>query len=31
VVRLSYSIELKYTIAEQPADFVFNVHAARTP
>jgi transglutaminase-like putative cysteine protease len=31
VVRLSYSIELKYEIAEQPADFVFNVHAARTP
>jgi len=30
VVRLSYSIELKYEIAEQPADFVFNVHAART-
>ena len=31
VVRLSYSIELKYQIADQPADFVFNVHAARTP
>ena len=31
VVRLSYSIELKYEIAEQPADFVFNVHAAKTP
>ena len=31
VVRLSYSIELRYEIAEQPADFVFNVHAARTP
>jgi len=30
-VRLSYSIELQYEIAEQPADFVFNVHAARTP
>jgi transglutaminase-like putative cysteine protease len=30
-VRLSYSIELRYEIAEQPADFVFNVHAARTP
>jgi transglutaminase-like putative cysteine protease len=30
VVRLSFSIELKYEIAEQPADFVFNVHAART-
>ena len=31
VVRLSYSIELRYEIAEQPADFVFNVHAAQTP
>jgi transglutaminase-like putative cysteine protease len=31
VVRLSYSIELKYQVADQPADFVFNVHAARTP
>src|SRR4051812_14250892 len=30
VVRLSYSIELRYDIREQPADFVFNVHAART-
>jgi len=30
VVRLSYSIELTYQIADQPADFVFNVHAART-
>ena len=31
VVRLSYSIELRYEVADQPADFVFNVHAARTP
>jgi transglutaminase-like putative cysteine protease len=31
VVRLSYSIELEYLVADQPADFVFNVHAARTP
>lgn len=31
MVRLSFAIELKYEIAEQPADFVFNIHAARTP
>ena len=31
MVRLSFAIELRYEIAEQPADFVFNVHAARTP
>lgn len=31
MVRLSFAIELKYEIAEQPGDFVFNVHAARTP
>jgi transglutaminase-like putative cysteine protease len=31
LVRLSFAIELKYEIAEQDADFVFNVHAARTP
>jgi transglutaminase-like putative cysteine protease len=30
LVRLSFSIELRYEIAELPADFVFNVHAART-
>lgn len=31
MIRLSFDIELKYEIAEQPADFVFNIHAARTP
>ena len=31
MVRLSFTIELKYEIYEQPADFVFNIHAARTP
>ncbi len=30
MIRLSFDIELKYEIAEQPADFVFNIHAART-
>ena len=31
MIRLSFDIELRYDIAEQPADFVFNIHAARTP
>ena len=31
MVRLTFSIALEYDIAEQPADFVFNIHAARTP
>ena len=31
MIRLSFDIELGYEIAEQPADFVFNIHAARTP
>jgi transglutaminase-like putative cysteine protease len=31
VIRLSFSIGLKYEIVESPADFVFNVHAACTP
>jgi hypothetical protein len=31
LVRLSFTIELRYEIGEQPADFVFNIHAARTP
>jgi transglutaminase-like putative cysteine protease len=31
LVRLSFAIELKYEIGEQPADFVFNIHAAHTP
>ena len=30
MIRLSFDIELKYEIAEQPADFVFNIHAAET-
>jgi len=30
LVRLDFTIELKYEIAEAPADFVFNIHAART-
>ena len=28
---MHFSIELKYAIAQQPADFIFNIHAARTP
>ena len=31
MVRLSFAIELRYEIAEQPGDFIFNVHAAHTP
>ena len=31
MIRLSFDIELKYEIAEQPADFVFNIHASHTP
>jgi transglutaminase-like putative cysteine protease len=31
MIRLSFAIELAYQVAEQPADFVFNIHAARTP
>jgi transglutaminase-like putative cysteine protease len=30
LIRLSFTIGLTYDIAEQPADFVFNIHAART-
>src|SRR5688572_1884734 len=30
MIRLSFDIELKYEIAEQPAEFVFNIHAAHT-
>src|SRR5687768_12233466 len=30
LIRLSFTIQLKYEIAEAPADFVFNIHAART-
>jgi transglutaminase-like putative cysteine protease len=31
LIRLSFTIELQYEIAETPADLIFNVHAARTP
>jgi transglutaminase-like putative cysteine protease len=30
LIRLSFTIALKYEISEAPADFVLNVHAART-
>jgi transglutaminase-like putative cysteine protease len=30
VIRLSFTIGLQYEIRDSPADFVFNVHAART-
>ncbi len=30
MIRLSFSIELRYEITGVPADFIFNVHAART-
>ena len=30
MVRLRYSIDLRYEIADHPAEFVFNVHAAKT-
>jgi transglutaminase-like putative cysteine protease len=30
LIRLSFTIGLRYEIAESPADFVFNVHAAQT-
>ena len=31
MIRLRFAIELKYEIADNPADFVFNIHAAHTP
>ena len=31
MIRLSFAIELEYEIAGQPADFVLNIHASRTP
>lgn len=31
MIRLNFTIELKYDIVEAPADFVFNIHAAETP
>jgi transglutaminase-like putative cysteine protease len=30
LIRLSFAIALQYEVADQPADFVFNIHAART-
>jgi len=30
MIRLRFAIELRYEIADNPADFVFNIHAART-
>jgi transglutaminase-like putative cysteine protease len=30
VIRLTFTIELQYEVAESAADFIFNVHAART-
>jgi transglutaminase-like putative cysteine protease len=30
MIRLSFTIELNYEVAGSPADFIFNVHAART-
>jgi transglutaminase-like putative cysteine protease len=31
MVRLKFFIELQYRIAVPPADFIFNIHATRTP
>jgi transglutaminase-like putative cysteine protease len=31
LIRLSFAIGLEYEIAGQPADFVLNIHASRTP
>jgi transglutaminase-like putative cysteine protease len=31
MVRLRFAIDLKYEVADNPADFVFNIQAARTP
>ena len=31
MVRLSFTIELKYEVFEQPAHFLLHIHAARTP
>ena len=31
MIRLKFAIELKYEIADNTADFVFNIHAAQTP
>ena len=31
MIRLKFAIDLKYEIADNPADFILNVHAAQTP
>jgi transglutaminase-like putative cysteine protease len=31
MIRLRFAIDLKYEIWDNPADFVFNIHAAQTP
>jgi transglutaminase-like putative cysteine protease len=31
LIRLVFTIDLQYEIAETPADFIFNIHAAKTP
>ena len=31
MIRLKFAIELKYEVADNTADFVFNIHAAKTP
>jgi transglutaminase-like putative cysteine protease len=31
MVRLNFSIQLEYQIADHPGDFIFNIHAAQTP
>ena len=30
MIRLSFNIQLAYEIVDSPADFVFNIHAAKT-
>jgi hypothetical protein len=31
MIRINFSIQLGYQIVDQPADFIFNIHAAQTP
>lgn len=31
MIRLKFAIQLHYEIADNPSDFVFNIHAAQTP
>ena len=31
MIRLNLGIDLQYEIADQPSDFIFNIHAAQTP